>query len=50
MLEFGGRTRWAGPDLGEHTIEVLQNDLGLDAAEIQALRDEGVIGDAPSPS
>jgi crotonobetainyl-CoA:carnitine CoA-transferase CaiB-like acyl-CoA transferase len=35
--------RWAGPDLGEHTHEVLSEDLGLTMAEIDRLRKEGVV-------
>lgn len=38
-----GGTRWAGPDLGEHTDEVLQSELGLSEADIQQLRDSGAI-------
>lgn len=37
-----GETRWLGPRLGEHTDEVLRG-LGLDAAAIRSLREEGVI-------
>lgn len=37
-----GQTRWLGPALGEHTIEVL-TDLGFDAAQLAALRSDGVI-------
>jgi crotonobetainyl-CoA:carnitine CoA-transferase CaiB-like acyl-CoA transferase len=33
----------APPKLGEHTDAVLRDLLGLDAAEIQALRDNGVV-------
>lgn len=36
--------RWAGPDLGIHTEEVLMNDLGMSLAAVSKLRDEGVIG------
>jgi crotonobetainyl-CoA:carnitine CoA-transferase CaiB-like acyl-CoA transferase len=36
--------RWAGPDLGEHTNEVLSKDLNLTMAEIEKLRQEGVVG------
>ncbi|KAF7361527.1 Succinyl-CoA--D-citramalate CoA-transferase [Mycena sanguinolenta] len=35
--------RWAGPDLGAHTDEVLMDELGLSAQEIARLREEGVI-------
>lgn len=38
-----GATRWAGPDLGEHTEEVLRGELGLGDADIQRLRDCGAI-------
>ncbi len=34
----------AAPLLGKHTLEVLQSDLGLDASELAALSDRGVIG------
>jgi crotonobetainyl-CoA:carnitine CoA-transferase CaiB-like acyl-CoA transferase len=36
--------RWAGPDLGEHTEEVLSKDLGLTMEEINKLRKDGVVG------
>lgn len=39
------KTRWAGPDLGTHTEEVLVRDLCLDEAELTRLREIGVIGD-----
>ncbi|GLC40766.1 hypothetical protein PLESTB_000024800 [Pleodorina starrii] len=38
-----GATRWAGPDLGEHTEEVLRGELGLGDAEMAALRAAGAI-------
>jgi crotonobetainyl-CoA:carnitine CoA-transferase CaiB-like acyl-CoA transferase len=38
-----GSTRWAGPELGQHTEEVLRDELGLAADEIQRLRDCGAI-------
>jgi crotonobetainyl-CoA:carnitine CoA-transferase CaiB-like acyl-CoA transferase len=38
-----GGTRWAGPEVGAHTEEVLNELLGLDAAEIRELRDRGVL-------
>ena len=34
----------AAPALGEHTTDVLNQDLGLSAAEIGRLRDESIIG------
>jgi crotonobetainyl-CoA:carnitine CoA-transferase CaiB-like acyl-CoA transferase len=36
--------RRAPPCLGEHTAEVLHDILGMDAAEMRALVDQGVIG------
>jgi crotonobetainyl-CoA:carnitine CoA-transferase CaiB-like acyl-CoA transferase len=38
-----GRIRHAGPRLGEHTAEVLSEYLDLSAAELEALRADGVI-------
>lgn len=38
------KTRWAGPDLGQHTVEVLMRYLGLDEGELVNLRERGVIG------
>lgn len=38
-----GGTRWAGPELGEHTDDILRSELGLGDAEIQRLRDCGAI-------
>lgn len=35
--------RWVGPEVGEHTDGVLADLLGLDAAQIAAHRDSGVI-------
>lgn len=40
----GAKTRWAGPDLGEHTDDVLIKELGLDTKELARLRDSGIIG------
>jgi formyl-CoA transferase len=37
-----GRTRWLGPELGEHTDEVLA-EFGYQACERAELRDQGVI-------
>ncbi len=44
-----GRTRWIGPELGEHTREVLIDWLGLDAEQVEALEQAGVVQSA-SPS
>jgi formyl-CoA transferase len=38
-----GGIRWAGPDLGAHTEEVLGELLGMITAEIDVLKKEGVI-------
>ena len=38
-----GAIRWPGPPVGAHTGEVLGGLLGLQAAELEALRQEGVI-------
>jgi crotonobetainyl-CoA:carnitine CoA-transferase CaiB-like acyl-CoA transferase len=35
--------RRGGPCVGEHTEEVLTELLGLSAAEVAALREEGVV-------
>ena len=43
MSATPGATRWAGPSLGQHTEEVLREELGVDAEEIQRLRDAGAI-------
>ncbi|MFZ2994852.1 CaiB/BaiF CoA transferase family protein [Sphingobium sp.] len=41
--ESPGVIRWAGPDVGAHTDEVLSGVLAISAAEIEALRREGVV-------
>ncbi|MGQ9655084.1 MAG: CoA transferase, partial [Thermodesulfobacteriota bacterium] len=38
-----GKVKSAAPLLGQHTEEVLQGILGRTPAEIQRLRDQGVI-------
>lgn len=35
--------RWAGPELGQHTEEVLVNDLGLSPEEIARLREGALV-------
>ncbi|WP_079415704.1 CaiB/BaiF CoA transferase family protein [Thiomonas intermedia] len=42
LSQTPGATRWLGPALGAHTDEVLA-ELGLDAAQIAALRQSGAI-------
>lgn len=37
-------TRWAGPDLGQHTEEVLVGGLGLGEEEYTKLKEGGIIG------
>ncbi|KAI9285564.1 CAIB/BAIF family protein [Umbelopsis sp. AD052] len=39
-----GSTEWAGPDLGQHTHQILSEVLGLSNDEIQQLENEGVTG------
>lgn len=43
MSESGGEIRIPPPSLGQHTDDILESLLGLEAAERQALRDAGVI-------
>jgi len=38
-----GQVRWVGPELGEHTVEVLSSVLGLTRAEVDELSVAGVI-------
>ena len=42
LSETPGSTRWIGPELGEHTHEVLAA-LGYSAEQIAALREDGVL-------
>jgi crotonobetainyl-CoA:carnitine CoA-transferase CaiB-like acyl-CoA transferase len=39
----GGIGATAPPSLGEHSDQILRDDLGFSAAEIAALRQEGAI-------
>lgn len=40
-------TRMRPPEFGEHTLEILTNDLGMTADEIAELEAEGIISDRP---
>lgn len=42
MSETPGAVRWPGPDLGQHTDEVL-GELGLDPDAVAALRTKGIV-------
>lgn len=44
LAETPGSVRWAGPGLGEHTLEVLQGVLGLGRADVATLLESGVAG------
>jgi formyl-CoA transferase len=41
--ETPGEIKWVGPRLGEHNREVYHDLLGLDAAQLQELKDKNVI-------
>jgi formyl-CoA transferase len=43
LSDTPGEVRWVGPELGEHTDEVLSQTLGMSADEIAALRASGVV-------
>ncbi|GIX47453.1 MAG: CoA transferase [Candidatus Tectimicrobiota bacterium] len=43
LVETPGRTEWPGPEVGAHNEEILGGLLGLSAAELERLRQEGVI-------
>jgi crotonobetainyl-CoA:carnitine CoA-transferase CaiB-like acyl-CoA transferase len=43
LSETPGRTEWPGPQIGAHNGEVLEGLLGLSAAELAGLRQDGVI-------
>ena len=38
-----GRTRWLGPDLGQHNEEIYHGLLGLDASRVESLKSKQVI-------
>jgi crotonobetainyl-CoA:carnitine CoA-transferase CaiB-like acyl-CoA transferase len=41
--ETPGEIRWTGPDIGQHTEEVMQELLGKSPVEVMRLRSEGVL-------
>ena len=43
MTGTPGSIKWAGPDLGHHTEEVLKEQLNLDDASLSKLRQQKVI-------
>lgn len=43
LSETPGKVRWPGPELGQHTDEVLTGLLGLSAAQVSQLREKGVV-------
>ena len=43
LSETPGRVRTAPPTLGQHTVDVLRRDLGVPEAQIEELRETGVI-------
>ena len=43
LSDTPGEVRWTGPELGEHTDEVLTDVLGLSAGDIAKLRELGVV-------
>lgn len=38
------RTRWAGPELGQHNYEVLVEELGLTEEQLRDLQNRGIVG------
>jgi crotonobetainyl-CoA:carnitine CoA-transferase CaiB-like acyl-CoA transferase len=38
-----GSTEWAGPDLGQHTNEILKDLLKMSDGDINALGEQGVV-------
>ena len=43
LSDTPGEIRWLGPELGEHTDEVLREVLGRTDEEIAGLRHDGVV-------
>ena len=42
LMETPGRTEWLGPELGEHTAEIL-SALGISSEQQKILKQQGVI-------
>ena len=38
-----GSVRWLGPGLGQHTVEILSDLLGMKESDIEALRESDVV-------
>lgn len=43
MSRTPGSTKWAGPELGEHTEEILRTELNMDSDKIRKLQELGAI-------
>ena len=43
VVENPGSIRWSGPSIGEHTADVLAGWLNYTTAEIEELREQGVV-------
>lgn len=43
MSRTPGGTKWAGPELGQHTEEVFRELLQMPEAEFRALREQHII-------
>ncbi|GGF14727.1 CoA transferase [Halobacillus andaensis] len=43
MSETPGGTKWLGPELGQHTEEVMKKWLTYDEEKVQQLKDKGII-------
>ena len=44
LEDCSAKTRWAGPDLGQHNREVLIDELGLSETEFARLQHDGIVG------
>ena len=43
LSDTPGEVRWVGPELGEHTDEVIRDLLGYDDDKVEALKTAGVV-------